>query len=65
MNYPRTHNSSPVIQALNPGEVFISVEIWFLQLKHWAWTEYCPKNMLPFTKKCRNFNRFYVGKKCL
>ena len=47
--YPKTHKSSPVIQALDPGEVLISVEIWFLQLKHWAWTEYCPKNILPFT----------------
>ena len=50
-NYPKTHKSSPVIQALNPGEDCIWVEILFLQLKHWAWTEYCPKNMPPFTKK--------------
>ena len=66
MNYPRTHNSSPVIQALNPGEVFISVEIWFLQLKHWAWTEYCPKNILPFTKnrvemKFRDDRKMFVN----
>ena len=25
--YPKTHKSSPVIQALDPGEVLISVEI--------------------------------------